>query len=76
METRQFRVKPKLMPFLSCPDCRRTHYGPDTSRASTCPSCSERRGQPVRLFATETLKDARRRLTATARGEPRRPAAG
>jgi hypothetical protein len=56
------------VPYLSCPNCRLTHYEPATAIVTrrTCPRCERKLGIESILFESPTLPDARATLARLA----------
>lgn len=59
------------MPYLSCPNCRLTHYESATAIVTerSCPRCERRLGIESILFESPTLTDARAKLARVAAGD-------
>jgi hypothetical protein len=53
------------MPYMSCPNCRLTHYEPATAVVTqrSCPRCQRKLGIESILFESPTLPDARAALS-------------
>jgi hypothetical protein len=56
------------VPYLSCPNCRLTHYESATAIVTrrTCPRCERKLGIESILFESPTLPDARATLARLA----------
>jgi hypothetical protein len=59
------------MPYLSCPNCRLTHYEGATAVVTkrSCPRCYRKLGIESILFESRTLGDARDALARSRVGE-------
>lgn len=59
------------MPYMSCPNCRLTHYEAATAIVTSrvCPRCERKRGIESVLFESPTLMDARATLARLAVGD-------
>ena len=59
------------MPYMSCPNCRLTHYEAATAIATkrACPRCKHKLGIESVLFESPTLPDARAALARMAAGD-------
>ena len=59
------------MPYMSCPNCRLTHYEAATAIVTSrvCPRCERKRGIESELFESPTLTDARATLARLAVGD-------
>jgi hypothetical protein len=62
------------MAYMSCPNCRLTHYEAATAIVTTrsCPRCRRKLGIESYLFESPTLPDARAALSRMPIGEPLR----
>jgi hypothetical protein len=62
------------MPYMSCPNCRLTHYEPATFVVTkrSCPRCERKLGVESILFESPTLADARAALARLGVGDARR----